>query len=160
MWLPEYNESLNYMSILFPMVLFESKMGLLINPYLKTFRKENSLLKINLLTVVFSLLLTLITVFFIGNINLAILSITFLLAFRSVVSEIYISKILKENFLSDILLELIMSIIFIFLSWNFNIKLAMPIYLITYIIYIIVKRKDALMVFKYLKDISKKELDN
>ncbi len=40
MWLPEYADSLQYMGILFPIVIYEGRMSLLINTYLKTIRKE------------------------------------------------------------------------------------------------------------------------
>lgn len=40
MWLPEYSESLKFMGILFPIVIYEGRMSLLINTYLKTLRKE------------------------------------------------------------------------------------------------------------------------
>ena len=40
MWLPEYTESLNFMGILFPIVIYEGRMSLLINTYLKTLRKR------------------------------------------------------------------------------------------------------------------------
>lgn len=40
MWLPQYKESLLFMGILFPMVIYEGRMSLLINTYLKTIRKE------------------------------------------------------------------------------------------------------------------------
>lgn len=53
-WLPQYAESLEYMALLFPMIIFESKTALLINTYLKTLRQEKKMLFINILTVAMS----------------------------------------------------------------------------------------------------------
>ena len=39
-WLPKYVDSLTYMALVFPMCVFEAKIALLINSYLKTLRKE------------------------------------------------------------------------------------------------------------------------
>lgn len=56
-WLPQYAESLTYMALMFPICVFEGKMALLINTYLKTMRKEKLMLKINLIAVVLSVIL-------------------------------------------------------------------------------------------------------
>lgn len=53
LWLPKYADSLIYMSVLFPVCVFESKVTLLINTYLKSMRKEFLMLKINTVSVVF-----------------------------------------------------------------------------------------------------------
>ncbi len=53
MWLPEYTESLNFMGILFPIVIYEGRMSLLINTYLKTLRKEKTILMVNVITLSF-----------------------------------------------------------------------------------------------------------
>lgn len=58
MWLPEYTDSLMYMALLFPMCIYEGKMSLLINTYLKTLREEKAMLKVNLIALGFALILT------------------------------------------------------------------------------------------------------
>lgn len=52
-WLPKYADSLIYMSVLFPVCVFESKVTLLINTYLKSMRKEFLMLEINAVSVAF-----------------------------------------------------------------------------------------------------------
>ncbi|MCM6922699.1 hypothetical protein NE279_03925, partial [Enterococcus faecium] len=59
MWLPEYTESLNFMGILFPIVIYEGRMSLLINTYLKSLRKEKTILMVNVMTLSFSLVASL-----------------------------------------------------------------------------------------------------
>lgn len=60
-WLPQYADSLIYMSVLFPVCLFESKVGLLINTYLKSLRKEALMLKINLISLGVAAIITFFT---------------------------------------------------------------------------------------------------
>ncbi|MFR0819380.1 MAG: lipopolysaccharide biosynthesis protein, partial [Lactococcus lactis] len=55
-WLPAYKDSLRFMGVLFPMVIYEGRMSLLINTYLKTIRKEKYILLANMA----SLLLTIV----------------------------------------------------------------------------------------------------
>lgn len=78
-WLPQYADSLRYMALLFPICIYESKMSMLINTYLKSFRKEKSMLIINTISLILSLILTISSVFILNNLTLAILSIVFLL---------------------------------------------------------------------------------
>ncbi len=115
--LPQYSEALKYMAILFPLCVFECKLSLLIETYLKTLRKEKELLAINCITVLISFILSMITVFLLGNLNLAIFSILFLCGFRCILGEIVVGKIIKLNVLRDIIIELIMSFAFIIFNW-------------------------------------------
>lgn len=66
-WIPQYTDSLIYVSILFPICFFESKVVLLINTYLKALRQEASLLKVNLITVGLSAMLTYFCVVYLHN---------------------------------------------------------------------------------------------
>lgn len=53
-WLPKYAPSLVYMAVLFPVCMYESKVALLVNTYLKSMRQEFLMLKINVVSVVVS----------------------------------------------------------------------------------------------------------
>ena len=92
-WLPQYADSLRYMALLFPICIYESKMSMLINTYLKSFRKEKSMLIINTISLILSLILTILSVFILNNLTWAILSIVFLLGFRCVIGELYLYKL-------------------------------------------------------------------
>ncbi|WRP06316.1 oligosaccharide flippase family protein [Rossellomorea aquimaris] len=142
MWIPEYSESLIYMGLLFPMVLFEGKMSLLINTYLKTLRKEKQMLLINLLSLVLSLIITIFSVLVLQNLTLSILSIVFLLAFRCIVAEIILSKILKITIKLDTFMELSMTIVFILTVWFIGTWEAAAIYLLFYLFYLLIKRHE------------------
>lgn len=141
-WLPQYSDSLIYMALVFPICVYEGKMALLINTYLKTLRKENLMMKINLISLSLSLIITFVTTIMFEELNLAILSIVILLAFRSILSEIYLSKILQVSLCKDIVLELMIIIIFILTGWFVNSWFAVLLYAMSYGVYLVVKKND------------------
>lgn len=145
-WLPQYKDSLVYMALLFPMCVFESKMSMLINTYLKSFRKEKWLLMVNVVTVFLSVTITLITTYWLHNLDLAVASIVFLLAFRCVFAESLLSTVLDVNVKTDIILELTLTVIFIVASWFIGGILGLAIYTVAYLIYLIIKRNDLRLV--------------
>jgi O-antigen/teichoic acid export membrane protein len=154
-WLPEYAESLNYMAILFPIVIYEGKMSLLINTYLKTLRKEKTILFINLITVIISVLFTLVTTALMRNLDLAIISIVILLALRSVLSEMILSKIIKISVLKDIVIEIGMTSIFILTAWKLDSFMTVLTYGVFYGLYLFLKRTDIRNSINNLKNLIK-----
>ena len=42
-WLPQYKDSIQYLALIFPMCIYESKMGMIINPYMKRLRQEKAM---------------------------------------------------------------------------------------------------------------------
>ncbi|MFR3372251.1 MAG: hypothetical protein ACLTRP_17770 [Clostridioides difficile] len=91
-WLPQYKDSIQHLALIFPMCIYESKMGMIINPYMKRLRQEKAMLKINIMTLSISVLLTYITAVIINNLNLVLISIVVVYAFRYYF-EIYVKFI-------------------------------------------------------------------
>ncbi|RKQ34277.1 lipopolysaccharide biosynthesis protein [Oceanobacillus halophilus] len=147
-WLPHYEEGLKYMALLFPMLLFEGKMALLINTYLKTLRKEKMMLTINLIVLTISIIITVITTIIFKNLDLAVLSIVIILAIRSIFSELYLSKILKVSVAKDIILELGLTVLFIFIAWFIDSWYIIIIYFMAYVVYLIIKYKDLTVTYR------------
>ena len=141
-WLPKYADSLIYMAVLLPVCLFESKVSMLINTYLKSLRQEKLMLRINWIAVIVSISATIITVWLLHNLELAIMSIVFVFAFRCVLAEYFLSKLLKIELRKDILLELGMVCLFVTVSWFIDSWLCMVLYFIGYIGYLWIKKKD------------------
>jgi O-antigen/teichoic acid export membrane protein len=150
-WLPKYADSLMYMALVFPMCVFEGKMALLINTYLKTLRKEKLMLKINLISLVLSVIITFVNTALLRNLNLAIVSIVVLLAFRCVLAEMFLSKIFKISLYKDMILELTVTLIFILTGWFVNSWLGVLLYAVTYITYLLIKKKDITNTIKNVK---------
>lgn len=155
LWLPQYADSLEYMALIFPMVVYEGKVALLTNTYLKTLRKERTILKVNVITVFISLLSTLMLTFYFENLILTMLSIVFLLAFRCILSELILSKIMDIDVKKDIILEIILTIIFILSSWFIDSWVGVLLYLVFYFIYLIIKKKDILKTYRLFKKMLK-----
>lgn len=150
-WLPQYADSLRYMAILFPISVYEGKMSLLIITYLNTMRKERQMLVINLMTLAVSLAATVVTTFWLGNLEAAILTIPVLLALRSILAEVYLTRELGITVLKDILLELAMSALFILSGWYMENAWTLIIYGSAYLIYLLRKRKSILSQVKHLR---------
>lgn len=154
-WLPEYTESLIYLALLFPMCVYEGKMALLINTYLKTLRKEKMILSINLISVVMSFILAIMFTVILKNLSLAVVSIVVLLAFRCILAEVLLSKILHVAVYKDILLEAFMTIIFILTSWFLEMQVGLIFYIIAYSLYLLFKKEEIADALKDIKQLSK-----
>jgi O-antigen/teichoic acid export membrane protein len=150
-WLPAYASSLDYMVLLFPMSVYEGKMALLVNPYLKTLRKESLMLKINLLTFICSILISAIVTIVFKNLDLAVFSIIFMLAFRCIIAEILLSKFIKLKLFKDIVIESFIVSSFIALGWFLNSWVSAVTYLSVILIYYAIKRKEIKNSFKNIK---------
>ena len=155
-WLPQYADSLRYMALLFPICIYESKMSMLINTYLKSFRKEKSMLIINTISLILSLILTIFSVCILNNLTLTILSIVFLLGFRCVIGELVLTKIMNILIYKDIILETVLTAIFIISSWFINNMFCSIIYTCFYLIYVFIKRKDIKRTILLFKKILRK----
>lgn len=141
-WIPEYNESLRYMGLLFPLFVFEAKMSLLINPYFKTLRYEKLLLLINLFTLLLSVVLTIISTFLLNNLTLTILSMTVLMFVRYCVAETIISLKFKNSFVRDSFLEFLLILVFMYSNWNFCALTAAIVYVSLLMVVLIMKKND------------------
>lgn len=112
-WLPKYADSLVYMAMLFPICLYESKVVLLTNTYLKSLRQEVLMMRINFSTVLLSLVLTYVCAVVLHSLDLMVLSILVLFVFRSFVAELALAKLLKLKLIRYVVQELILTIVFI-----------------------------------------------
>lgn len=119
-WLPQYEVSLHYMALLFPLCIFECRMSMLINTYLKAFRKENEIMKFNWLAVALTVVLTVITVYFYSSLTGAVLVITIMSAFRTICLEKVLTGILKINIKKENMIEISLIAIFMWLNWNYS----------------------------------------
>lgn len=156
-WLPAYSDSLKYMALVFPMSIFEGKMALLINTYLKALRMEKVILRVNLLTMLLSFATTVLTTIVFQKIELAVLSIVVLLMFRCFLAEYLLSKRLQIEIVRDVLLEILMATIFIFTGWTLSIFAGLAIYLACYLLYLLYKSKSIKAATLILKTILKEK---
>lgn len=156
LWLPRYGDSLTYIALLFPICIYESKMGMLVNTYLKSIRKEKWILIVNLVAMVLSVITSMITIFLLNNLVLALISLVFVLAFRCIFAELLLTRWIQIQVRKDIILELLLCIAFMMSGWFIQSILSTLIYAVCYFIYFFIKRKDMLNsifeIKKVLKD--------
>lgn len=141
-WLPQYNESLRYLVILLPLCTFDGKMQMLCNTYLKVLGKEKILLKINLLSVCISSILSIIGVYVFNNIYIVVIFMVLSVAIRSIIAERYLSFTFGYLVIKNIVFEVILVIIFVSVTWFFKPLISFLIYLVSYIVILILERSD------------------
>ncbi|HOM66392.1 MAG TPA: hypothetical protein PK591_11325 [Ignavibacteriales bacterium] len=151
-WLPSFNDKLNYLVILFPIVLYESKMSLLGNSYLKSLRKEGKMLKFNFISFLLSTFLCILFIVYFKDLNLAVASILFVFAFRSIITELYLSQLFKIKILHNIMIELFITIAFIATGWLFSLLLGAIIFIILYLLLTFIFRKQIMHSFSFFKN--------
>lgn len=151
-WLPEYQDSLRYLLILYPIVLFEGKMSLLVNTYLKVLREESLLLKVNVFAITLSFILTYLSVRVFRSVDLAVFSILILVCFRSVMAEVYVQKILNINLWRDVFFDVFFVFVFIFGNIFFDAWFSFFLSFFLVFVYFFVKRRDFLIVFLNFKN--------
>ncbi|WP_028273547.1 lipopolysaccharide biosynthesis protein [Atopococcus tabaci] len=141
-WLPEYAEALLYMALLFPLVIYEGRLTLLINTYMKTLRHEKVLLRINTISVTISTIATVFTTVILHNLNLAVLTILLGQMTRAILAEYFLSDRLNISLTKDIILETVLTVVFIASGWYIDSWWTVVIYGISYLIYLMIKMPD------------------
>ena len=149
-WLPGYADGLKYMALLFPVCIYESKMSMIIETYMKTLRLEKVLLRVNVISLFICILTTIIIVFGMGSLDLAVASITVITAFRCILAEFELGKIITINMRKDMLFEILLTVVFMVSSWFVGGIRGLFIYLLFYLIYLYIQKKEILSVFQML----------
>lgn len=91
-WLPDYKKTIVYLPFIFPILLFEVKVSILTNTFMKVLRKESNLLIVNLFTLFLSFVLSFSLYHFSENLNESLVILIILSAIRYFMSDYIISK--------------------------------------------------------------------
>lgn len=121
LWLPAYSESLNYLVYLFPISLYETKFILLFTTYFKTLNKQKILFRINVCALLFSLVLYVISVYFM-SLEMLVFSIFLAIALRSILSQIYLLKNYNLKIKPLLYIEFLLAIMFVTVFTLFGIS--------------------------------------
>ena len=143
-WLPQYKLSLEYLAILLPLCVFDGKMQLLYNTYLKVLRKEKMLLLINIISLGISAGLCSIGAYVLNNMMAVVICMVAAIAIRSLITNIYLSKIMGVSNEINVIWECVLSLIFIVIN------LTLPMY-IAYVIYCLVTRNTLMECISFIK---------
>lgn len=132
LWLPAYADSMIYLGLLFPVFIYEGRMALLVNSFLKDLREERSMLLINLGGVLLAALLALVTTTWLDNLDLAVTSIMVLIVLRASVAEIVLWRRLGVRAVAVSLSEVGLTIVFGAATWFCDLGQAFVIYGLCY----------------------------
>ena len=159
LWLPKYSESLFYLGVFLPVIVFSSKVTLLTNNYLKAYRKEKLLLAINLLSVAVSALVFAFAVYVMDNLILLLFALVAAIMARSMLSEFCVMKIIGVSFASEFLLEAGMTALYLVFICILPINQAFFAYLFCLLVYFWLKRKSLLPLLGHLRKSRKARRD-
>lgn len=150
-WLPAYQESLTYLAFLLPICTYDGKMQLLCNTYFKVLRKENWLLYCNVMASFLSAVLCTLGVYCFDSVMAVVLGMVVAIAFRSIVAEIYLAKIMEEHVATRLLEESLIVVAFLIGNTIFAGIRSWILFLILYSVYIYRGRREIGMMLLEVK---------
>lgn len=113
LWLPNYSQSIDYLSILLPICFFDSKMNLMGNTFLKVLSKQVVLLKINILTIIFGGIWGIVAAYVFDDMKLVVVGMVISVIFRSIIADIVLGKELSVSLWRLEILDIVLAIVFI-----------------------------------------------
>ncbi len=117
-YLHKYADGIFYLGILLPICIYDGKMQILFNTYFKTLKAQNRLLRINLISLVLSLLLCFMAAYFFNSIFYVLIALLIAVAFRSIYAEYLISRYLKVR-LQPLHILALLGVSVIFIVFNY-----------------------------------------
>ena len=147
-WLPAYNDSLVYLGILLPIIIFSSKISLLTNNYLKALRKEKTMLVINLVSIGIAIGMFTISAYLINNLKMLLISIVIAIMICSVLSEIVVMKTLDIFDISNFWGDIIMTAVFVATTMLSSQMIGVLIYAMAVALFLIFNRKNMCYIFQ------------
>jgi len=148
-WLPKYADSLKYLVILMPICLFEGKMQMIHNTYMKSLNKQEMLLLINIAVLIVSLILTYFAAYNIHNLMLVVYVMLFCISLRSIFTQLYLYRFYNLKFDPQILMEILFTIIFISVVTFFKNLPALIMYVGIYLLFLLIFRKKFTNILKF-----------
>ena len=157
MWLPDYySDSLGYLGMLLPLVVFSAKVNLLTNNYLKAYRKEKLMLIINVLAVAVGLSVSAIGAYVFNSLDFVLYALVAVIMLHSIVSEIAVMKLIKKNIIKDFIIEFIMTVVFILAVGFLKRWWACLAYAVALVIYAVIYRKSLFALFNTVMHLFKR----
>lgn len=149
LWLPDYKESISYLATVLPICYFDSKMNLIGNTFFKVLNKQVLLLKINIITIVISSIFGLISAYIFNSMYFVIVGMVLAIIFRSVLADTLLSKDIKTNVSALEVADVILAIIFMFVSNSFDWRVALIIVCALYILRIFLVKTKILKIKEF-----------
>ncbi|MGX7235597.1 lipopolysaccharide biosynthesis protein [Enterococcus italicus] len=156
-FLPEYSDSIFYSGIIFPTVVFEIRLNLLVYNYLKNFKEEKVILLVNFVTLIFSVFLSSITVYVFKSLLLSMVVLLICSVIKCILAEMYLAKYIQVKLDRKITFDIIMTTSFVLLNIFQPVIIGAVEYLLIIIIYLINQKKEIMESFYQIKNIIKNQ---
>lgn len=150
LWLPKYSESLVYLGILLPIIIFSSKVSLLTNNYLKVYRKEKLMLLANAISIAVGIGLFVLCAYVFINMTALLACVVFVIVLNSVLSEIFVLKTIKVKIIKEFIIEAAMTVAFILCASLLSRWIGFAVYVGIFAIYCLINYKSLVALFKSL----------
>lgn len=158
-WLPDYSDFLVYLVILLPLCVYEAKNQLLTGTYLKVFRKERSMLMVNIISLLVAAVVVFVTAFVIRDIVFVLFGLLGVIMLRSFLGEIVVSRAIKFNLLGDTTYETLLIIGFVVSGILIGGLAGSSLYAVMYLAYLFTKRQNIISSIKLLREGKKDYVD-
>ena len=129
MWLPQYSDSLKYLGILLPMSMCSVKASMLINTLLKVYRQEKTIMMANLISILVAVLTTVVSIYVFDSLDMALFAILLNTMVKTMVSDFYLSKVLRVRIFADLVEEVLIAAVFVLSAWVIEGLVGMGVYL-------------------------------
>ena len=148
LWLPKYSESLTYLGILLPIIIFSSKVSLLTNNYLKVYRKEKMMLLANVISIALGIGLFVLCAYAFNNMTALLACVVFVIMFNSVLSEIFVLKTIKVKIIKEFIIEALVTVAFILCASMLSRWIGFAVYFGIFVIYCSINYKSIFELYK------------
>ena len=149
-FLPAYRESLYWLGILLPIVVYSSKVNLLTNNYLKAYRKERTMLLVNLSSIAVALALFLIGAYGFGSLRAVLFCVVAATVIHAILSEIAVMKTIGVRLVAPFFKELLMTAVFMAAVSLFSLWIACAVYFVFLTVYLFTERRHLIPILKKL----------
>jgi len=147
-WLPQYNDSLDYLGLLLPICIFDGKMNMLFSTYLKVIRREGKLLLFNFVAVLVSLVSVFFSAILLHNISFVALSLLISIATRSLIAQKYLFKYYGIPYIKNAITEIVIVLYYLLSIFYLNDQTAFVMLLTGYVMLIILSRNTIFSLFR------------
>lgn len=150
MWLPKYSDSLVYLGVLLPIIIYSSKVSLLTNNYLKVYRKEKTMLIVNLISITVGIVVFSLCAFLFDSLFALLSGVVFVIMLNSILSEICVLRVIKVRIVKDFIFEAIMTVGFILAAVLLPLWMGCLVYAGLFVLYGIANYKSIVKLFKQI----------
>jgi len=147
LFLSQYEQVLLYLNILFAIIILQAKMQLLNNTFYKALRKESAMMKANLSSVVLFTVLAVIIFTFTRSIWSIAFCTFLIMAWRTILSEIYLRKLMNIKNYRSIIIEFLYLSSFLVITTTINIYISLMLYSL-FLLVVLYKNRLHILNFK------------